>query len=147
MTSSTEKIARRTRREAISARMAAVRQRHTTPEKAVQSLVNSLGFRYRTCSSTLPGRPDISNRKKGWCIFVHGCFWHGHNCKRGRLPRVNLQFWEPKIDRNRRRDEIVARQLRARGLRVLTVWQCELRQPEKVQSRLRRFFKRAGDSV
>lgn len=126
----------------VSARMRAVRQRHTAPEIAVRQQVHSLGVGFRTCRPGLPGRPDIQNAAKGWCIFVHGCFWHGHNCRRGRLPKVNRGFWRPKIARNRLRDVEVAEQLRTLGFRVLTVWQCELDRPGRLRHRLSRFLYR-----
>lgn len=124
----------------VSARMSAVRQRHTAPEIAVRRLVYLLGVRYRVCCRSLPGRPDLSNQTNRWCIFVHGCFWHGHDCKRGRLPKVNLDFWRPKIERNRRRDEEVRTALIADGFRVLTVWQCELTEASQLRSKLARFL-------
>lgn len=124
----------------VSARMAAVRQRDTAPELAVRRLVYSLGVRYRVCSRGLAGRPDLSNQTQAWCIFVHGCFWHGHKCKGGRLPKINLSFWEPKIERNRQRDHQVCKELQTNGFRVLTVWQCELAAPSKVRSKLAHFF-------
>jgi DNA mismatch endonuclease (patch repair protein) len=132
--------ARRSTAEIVSARMSAVRQRHTAPELAVRRLVYSLGARYRVCSTGLPGRPDLTNMTKAWCIFVHGCFWHGHDCKRGRLPKTNLRFWRPKIQRNRIRDAIVLEQLRARRYHVLIVWQCELAEPSRLRARVRRFL-------
>ena len=120
--------------------MSAVRQRHTAPEVAVRRIVHSLGVRFRVCCGCLPGRPDLSNQTHAWCIFVHGCFWHGHGCKRGRLPKVNLAFWQPKIERNRTRDTIVRKQLRALGYRVLTVWQCELVKSSRLRARLGQFL-------
>ena len=125
----------------VSARMSAVRQRNTAPELAVRRIVHSLGARYRVCCKGLPGRPDLSNQTRAWCIFVHGCFWHGHNCERGRLPKVNLDFWQPKIERNRTRDGAVQKVLRANGFRVLTVWQCELPQYSRLHARLARFLR------
>lgn len=125
--------------------MSAVRQSDTKPELALRKLVHALGMRYRVCCRELPGRPDLSNRSRRWCIFVHGCFWHGHRCKRGRLPKVNLHFWKPKIEQNKRRDEAVRKELRGLGYRVLTVWQCQLRQTDKVTARLAKFLNRMGE--
>lgn len=125
----------------VSARMSAVKQKHTAPELAVRQIVYSLGTRYRVCSKKIEGRPDLSNLSQRWCIFVHGCFWHGHNCRRGSLPKVNLGFWAPKIARNRQRDKEVARQLRANGLRVLTVWQCALENPERLRKQIAHFLR------
>jgi DNA mismatch endonuclease, patch repair protein len=124
----------------VSARMRAVRQRHTKPELAVRHIVRLLGVRYRVCCSTLPGRPDLSNQTRRWCIFVNGCFWHGHDCVRGRLPKINQNFWRPKIELNRARDAKVQKELHARGYRVLTVWQCGLVEPSRLRARLARFL-------
>ena len=120
--------------------MRAVRQRHTAPELAVRAIVRSLNVGYRVCAKHLPGRPDLSNKSRAWCIFVHGCFWHGHSCRRGRLPKTNLDFWEPKIASNRARDAAATKLLRAAGFRVFTVWQCQLSQTAAVQRRLARFL-------
>lgn len=125
----------------VSARMSAVKQKHTAPELAVRRIVYSLGTRYRVCSRNIEGRPDISNLSQKWCIFVHGCFWHGHDCRRGSLPKVNLGFWAPKIARNRERDKEVARQLRTHGFRVLTVWQCALEKPDRLKRRIAHFLR------
>jgi DNA mismatch endonuclease (patch repair protein) len=129
----------------VSYRMSAVRQSDTKPELALRTLVHALGMRYRVCCRELPGRPDLSNRSRRWCIFVHGCFWHGHRCKRGRLPKVNLHFWKPKIKQNKRRDEVVRKELRGLGYRVLTVWQCQLKQTDKVTARLAKFLNQMGE--
>ena len=125
----------------VSARMSAVKQKNTAPELAVRHIVHSLGIRYRVCSMTIEGRPDLSNQSQKWCIFVHGCFWHGHDCHRGSLPKGNLVFWAPKIARNKERDKEVARQLRTHGFRVLTVWQCSLKKPERLRKRIAHFLR------
>ncbi|MBN9657054.1 MAG: DNA mismatch endonuclease Vsr [Acidobacteria bacterium] len=125
----------------VSARMSAVKQSHTVPELAVRRILHSLGARYRVCSRAITGRPDISNRAHAWCIFVHGCFWHGHDCARGRLPKVNVDFWKPKISRNQERDEDVRQQLSEQGFSVLTVWQCELDNMARLRNRLARFLR------
>lgn len=128
----------------VSLRMSAVRQSGTQPELVLRKLVHAQGIRYRICCGHLPGRPDLSNRSKRWCIFVNGCFWHGHRCKRGRLPKVNLGFWRPKIEHNKRRDKAVRKELQGLGYRVLTVWQCELGQIDKVHARLAKFLSQTG---
>ena len=110
----------------VSARMRSVRVRDTAPELAVRKLLHALGVRFRVRPTKLPGRPDITNCSKRWCIFVHGCFWHGHECWRGRPPRKNVSFWTQKIATNRERDARTHEALQAQGYRVLTVWQCEL---------------------
>lgn len=125
----------------VSARMRSVRVRDTAPELAVRQLLHSLGARFRVRPNMLPGRPDITNCSKGWCIFVHGCFWHGHDCWRGRPPKVNVPFWKTKIATNRERDERATAGLRAYGLRVLTVWQCELDDVDRLKRRLAGFLR------
>ena len=127
--------------------MRAVGQRNTKPERAVRELLRDHGAHYRRNHPTLPGRPDFANRSRGWAIFVHGCFWHGHrDCKKtkggrsGRVPATNAQYWSAKIEANRERDARKARQLRDLGLRVLTVWECELRDPATLDRKLGRFL-------
>ena len=114
--------------------MRSVRQRDTVPEIRVRQLVSQLGYRYRLNRRDLPGSPDLSNETRGWAIFVHGCFWHGHrNCKKtkggrsGRVPAKNSSFWSEKLAANRARDARKSRELRRAGFRVLTIWECELR--------------------
>jgi DNA mismatch endonuclease, patch repair protein len=126
----------RTPSSQVSERMRRVRVRGTSPELAVRRLLHALGVRFRVQPTDLPGRPDITNARRGWCIFVHGCFWHGHACWRGRLPKKNVVFWRRKIDSNQCRDERVESELLARGLLVVTVWQCELDDPGRLSRRL-----------
>lgn len=120
--------------------MKAVRQRDTAPEKAVRILLHRLGARYRICPSDLPGRPDIANKARRWCVFVHGCFWHGHaSCPRARLPKTNHRWWREKIAANRARDAHKEKALRALGFRVDVVWQCELDHEPRLARRLSKF--------
>jgi DNA mismatch endonuclease (patch repair protein) len=119
--------------------MAAVKGRHTGPELAVRRLLFAQGFRYRLHVPELPGRPDIVLPRWRVAIFVHGCFWHGHGCSKGRLPRSRQDFWADKIARNRERDRKNSRTLRRTGWRVLVVWQCELRQCA-LQEKMLRFI-------
>lgn len=123
--------------------MRRVRQRGTGPELAVRSLLRQLGVAYRLNCANLPGRPDFSNQFRGWAIFVHGCFWHGHRrCRRrSRLvPKSNQDWWIEKLEANRARDARKAHQLKQRGLRVLTVWECSLTDRAKVLRALTRFL-------
>lgn len=107
--------------------MAKVKSRDTKPEKKVRSLLFSLGFRFRLCQKNLPGKPDIVLKKYKTVVFVHGCFWHGHeNCKKARVPKSNVEFWKNKIERNKQRFNEVAGQLRAQGWKVVVVWECEI---------------------
>lgn len=121
--------------------MSRVSSKNTKPEIAVRRLVFAMGYRYRLHSKHLPGCPDLvlPGRKK--VIFVNGCFWHGHpGCRYGRLPKSRVEFWQAKIDRNRERDRENIASLEADGWRVLTVWQCEFREPEKLCEKLREFL-------
>ena len=119
--------------------MSRVRNRRTAPENQVAGLLREIGVRYRRNVGSLPGEPDFAVHAAHAAIFVHGCFWHGHtNCKRAKLPATNRRFWREKIDTNKRRDRRVARLLRKQGWQVLTIWQCRLRNPQRVCAGLRR---------
>lgn len=115
-------------KEKRSANMAAIRSKNTKPELLVRKWLWKRGFRYRLCSPRLPGHPDLVLRKYRTCIFVNGCFWHGHdNCLFFRLPKTNRQFWEEKIQRNRVRDKAEQQQLASMGWHCITVWECQLK--------------------
>jgi len=114
--------------------------RNTTPELVVRRLVHGAGFRYRLHRKDLPGKPDLCFPVRRKAIFVHGCFWHGHGCKIGRLPKSHLEFWRPKIARNRERDQSAAAALASLGWRVLTVWQCETKDLEALRQRIVEFL-------
>lgn len=108
--------------------MAAIRGKDTKPEITVRKFLFSRGFRYRLNHPRLPGRPDIVMRKYRTCIFVNGCFWHGHEgCRYYVLPKTNTEFWKAKIDRNRTRDAEEQRRLAAMGWHCITVWECQLK--------------------
>lgn len=108
--------------------MAAIRSRDTKPERLVRKFLFSRGFRYRLCHRRLPGHPDIVMRKYRTCIFVNGCFWHGHeNCRFFRMPKTNTDFWTKKIFRNRERDKADQKALAAMGWHCITIWECQLR--------------------
>ena len=108
--------------------MRAVKSSNTKPETALRKALFALGYRYRLNVKTLPGKPDIVFPKYKTVIFVHGCFWHGHDCKRGaRVPKTNRAYWTDKIARNKARDARNAEALKALGWRVITVWECELK--------------------
>lgn len=110
-----------------SAVMRRVKARDTAPELKVRRLLRGAGIGYRLGGCRLPGRPDVVMKGRRIALFVHGCFWHGHDCARGaRQPRTNADYWIAKIDRNRARDARVAAELEAEGWRVLTVWECGL---------------------
>lgn len=108
--------------------MQAVKDRDTAPEMAIRRMVHALGYRYRLHRSDLPGCPDIVFPARRKVIFVHGCFWHGHDCARGaRIPKSNTAYWTAKIGRNQLRDEAARRQLRALGWNTLVLWECEIK--------------------
>lgn len=117
--------------------MRTVRSKDTKPELIVRRLVYGLGYRYRLHRRDLPGSPDLVLGPRRKVIFVHGCFWHGHDCKRGaRVPKTNQEYWTAKIARNVARDKENRRALEALGWSVCVIWECELKQPEAVTKRL-----------
>jgi DNA mismatch endonuclease (patch repair protein) len=121
--------------------MRAVKSQNTAPEKIVRSLLHNLGFRYRLHRKDLPGKPDIVFPGRSKVIFVHGCFWHGHACRRGaRTPKNNADYWIAKIERNRERDKNNVANLQNEGWQVLMVWECEIRDREVLTSRLTEFL-------
>jgi DNA mismatch endonuclease, patch repair protein len=108
--------------------MSSVQQQNTKPEKIVRSLLHRLGFRFRKNVSSLMGKPDIVLPKYKTIIFVHGCFWHQHTeCKKSRRPTTNIEFWNQKLDKNIKRDKETETELRNLGWKILTVWDCELK--------------------
>ena len=117
--------------------MQAVKGRDTKPEWALRRRLHALGFRYRLHDPKLPGRPDLVLPRWRTAIFVHGCFWHGHDCPRGaRRPATNRAYWEAKIARNQARDAAAEERLRTMGYRVLTVWECELKDADAAAARV-----------
>lgn len=120
-----------------SALMKRVRQKKTAPEDELAGLLRTEGIAYRRNVVGLPGRPDFANRKRGWAIFVNGCFWHHHTgCAKATTPKANRVFWQEKFRANRRRDAAKIRALRAQGFRILVVWECDLRDTEALRRRL-----------
>ena len=109
-----------------SAVMARVRSEDTGPELRLRRALFAHGFRYRLHNRQLPGTPDLVLAKYGAVVFVHGCFWHWHGCRRSRLPATNAEYWTAKIERNCARDRKSVRELRERGWRILVVWECAL---------------------
>jgi DNA mismatch endonuclease (patch repair protein) len=100
-----------------------------------------MGFRYRLHDRRLPGTPDLVFARRKKAIFVHGCFWHRHEgCALARLPKSRLDFWEPKLARNKQRDEENCCKLHAAGWELLIVWECEIKRPEELARRLREFL-------
>ncbi|HWA03947.1 MAG TPA: very short patch repair endonuclease [Rhizomicrobium sp.] len=120
--------------------MSRVKGRNTTPERAVRSIVHRLGYRFRLNRRDLPGKPDIVFGPRKKVVFVHGCFWHGHGCAKGRLPKSNEGFWRDKIVANRKRDARQLKDLHALGWKTLVIWQCELDNPLAVKDRIADFL-------
>jgi DNA mismatch endonuclease (patch repair protein) len=104
--------------------MSRVKGRDTAPELAVRRMLHALGYRYRLNVKSLPGKPDIVFGPRKKAIFIHGCFWHGHKCTKGRLPKSNSAFWTEKVVTNKARDRRNVRGLKAIGWEVLVIWQC-----------------------
>ena len=119
--------------------MQSVKSKDTGPELVVRRLLHGMGYRYRLHRKDLPGRPDIAFGPRRKAIFVHGCFWHGHGCAKGRLPKSRLDYWQPKVDKNRERDRTKEEQLKSLGWSVLTIWQCETADLETLAARLQDF--------
>jgi DNA mismatch endonuclease, patch repair protein len=117
--------------------MQQVKGKDTKPELTVRSLLHRMGYRFRLHRKDLPGTPDLVFPGRRVALFVHGCFWHGHGCRIGRLPKSRLDYWAPKIDANRARDARKQAALAAAGWRVAVVWQCELADIEGLAVRLR----------
>ncbi len=112
--------------------MSGIRSGHTRPEMLVRRALHARGLRYRLHSPDIPGRPDIVLTRHRAVIFVHGCFWHGHDCALFRMPGTRREFWQAKIDRNRARDREVHDELRRLSWRQANVWECALRGPDRI---------------
>ncbi len=110
--------------------MSKISGKETKPEILVRKFLFAKGFRYRKNVKNLPGKPDIVLQKYKTAIFVHGCFWHGHNCKAGKLPETRKEFWEEKIKGNVERDKRNKSELEKLGWDIITIWQCELKNNE-----------------
>ena len=112
--------------EKRSAMMSGIRSKNTKPEIAVRKRVFAEGFRYRLHARNLPGKPDLVLARYNVAVFIHGCFWHGHECKNGRLPKTNRDFWKKKITKNIENDLRATKALRSSGWKVVTIWECQL---------------------
>lgn len=124
-----------------SERMRLVRSRDTKPEMQVRRMLHGLGYRFRIHYNKLPGKPDIVLPSRRKAIFVHGCFWHRHaNCRHARLPKSRKDYWLPKLERNRVRDATTQRRLRRDGWSVMVVWECQLKNSERLAGRFKRFL-------
>lgn len=110
-----------------SLNMRAIRSKDTKPELYVRRLLHRNGFRFRLHPPNLPSKPDIYLPKYSAVIWVHGCFWHGHDCHLSSLPKSNVQFWNTKIEGNRKRDRRQLGELNALGIKVMIIWECALK--------------------
>jgi DNA mismatch endonuclease (patch repair protein) len=121
--------------------MRAVRSRDTAPEMVVRRLAHRLGCRFRLCRKDLPGCPDIVFPRLRKVVFVHGCFWHGHDCARGaRVPKSNRAYWLKKVAANRARDGKNLEQLMSAGWKSLVIWECTTRDEPRLNGLVRRFL-------
>jgi DNA mismatch endonuclease (patch repair protein) len=124
-----------------SERMSRVRACDSVPELAVRRLVHALGYRFRKHRSDLPGCPDLVFPGRRKVVFVHGCFWHRHNCKNGqRVPKSREEFWLKKLERNKHRDAETVSQLTVQGWAVLVLWECELGDRAKLAHQIKKFL-------
>lgn len=123
--------------------------KNTAPEIKLRSLLHKNGFRFRVNRKDLPGKPDIVLPKYRAVIFVHGCFWHGHDCPRGQRPQTNADFWNQKIDRNVIRDKSDVSLLESLGWRVLIVWECEIKKKNEavLLSRVKEFLLHSTNTI
>lgn len=131
-----------------SARMARIGAKNSKAELAARRLLHRMGYRFRLHRRDLPGSPDIVLPGRRKAIFVHGCFWHRHpnpDCALARLPKSRLDFWLPKLERNRERDLEKQARLANQGWRFLIVWECELRHVEQLENKFRNFLD--GESI
>jgi DNA mismatch endonuclease (patch repair protein) len=126
-----------------SSNMRAIRSKDMKPEMAVRSLAHLMGYRFRLHRKDLPGKPDMVFPSRRAVIFIHGCFWHQHpdpTCKDARLPKSNVNYWQPKLLRNQARDAEHESALLAQGWRVLVVWECQTKDKPTLKQRLLAFL-------
>ena len=129
--------------------MGRITSKDTKPEIRVRRVLHSLGLRFRLHRADLPGKPDVVLPKWNTAIYVHGCFWHGHDCKRGsanRRPKTNEAYWNPKIDGNMKRDAEHLVAVRELGWRTVVLWDCETANPDMLAVRLRALFPEADSA-
>jgi len=120
--------------------MSAIRSKNMKPEMVVRQLVHGMGYRYRLHRKGLPGKPDLVFGRRNAVIFVHGCFWHQHDCQDGHRPKSNTSYWDEKLRRNVERDARVQSELEEMGWRVLVVWECQTKRSTELKDRLKKFL-------
>ena len=119
--------------EVRSQMMSGIRSKDTMPEITVRKGLHRLGFRYRVNDRRIPGKPDLHFPKWNALVFVHGCFWHGHDCHLFRLPKTRTGYWNAKIEKNRERDRLTESNLMAGGWRLAIVWECALKGRQRLE--------------
>ena len=119
--------------EVRSRMMSGIRSKDTMPEITVRKGLHRLGFRYRVNDRRIPGKPDLHFPKWNALVFVHGCFWHGHDCHLFRLPKTRTGYWNAKIEKNRERDRLTESNLMAGGWRLAIVWECALKGRQRLE--------------
>jgi len=123
-----------------SERMARVRSKDTKPEMVVRRTAHAMGYRYRLHDPRVPGSPDLVFFRRRRVIFVHGCFWHGHTCKLGRMPKSRVEFWSGKIAGNRDRDKRTLDRINKSGWQSLVIWECQLADTDWLKNILGEFL-------
>jgi|TARA_B100001105_G_C22075213_1_gene308394 DNA mismatch endonuclease (patch repair protein) len=119
--------------EKRSVNMSRIRSVDTKPELIVRKFLFNKGFRYRTHDKTLPGKPDIANKKKKIAVFIHGCFWHQHEgCKRATMPKSNKDYWIKKLENNKLHFQSIFDELLSKKYNVFVIWECEVKNQEKL---------------
>ncbi|WMT70951.1 very short patch repair endonuclease [Bradyrhizobium sp. Ash2021] len=122
--------------------MSRIRSTGTAPERVVRELLSKAGIRYRMNVRNLPGKPDFANKRRRFAIFVHGCFWHSHeDCSLASDPKSNRSYWLPKLERTKARDLAHMQRLEHLGYRVLVIWECSSRRPQRAAEQIADFFK------
>lgn len=134
--------------EVRSQMMAAVKGKNTKPEIIVRKMLHAMGFRFRLHRKELPGRPDIVLPKYRTVVLVNGCFWHQHpGCQMSRRPKSRPDYWEPKLDGNIQRDKKNRTELVKLGWRVITIWECELENPEEIAAKLKNLIENKSETT